>query len=635
MQTGKSSNLPIETMSAEVNVLKRAVDPLTTLLSGFDLSITFKNDQAQTMYDTRTGKPVRMILPILPGDADAHVIAAFHGYIDHEVGHVLYTDISDFHKELDSRMLKTFFNIVEDIRIERCMCERFVLYGSEVFDDVRLVGVLPQSVAKFGGETDNYMWPRHNSDFALFRVYAAPDGTPAPYAAENVPYATADFLHVSREGYDEGDFALSLGYPMRTARSATSSEIWRTRHVINEPIVAIRGRMLEALQQRMRADREVNLTYYEEFNAQANEYKNFLGMNEWIDRQGLVARKRDFERQLVEWTRREGRYPGVARYLTEQERAQADSVESRAVGCLLEGFHRGSQMLNFVMAFGPGLETLRKGGVNTGMSRKDYLHNVAYYYGRMVPEVDREMTALGMELVRQQVPAEFLPSFYTDVVDSLYGGNIRRFVDTLYARSIFADSARIRRWLDTPWCSYDEDPAVKVEHSVDEMLHRLRTAAKSRKPDRQALQDYQAARIACLGGAYYPDADRTLRFSYGRVRGLDTRGFQTRFSEIAAKDDGVNPDYRRTDRLRELDAECREGALADTPLCFITDGDVTGGNSGSPMLSPVPLSGSAPDRMPYSVSGQTHRKRRFICGFGRRGNGVSGRWKTPEKIRFG
>lgn len=126
MQTGKSSNLPIETMSAEVNVLKRAVDPLTTLLSGFDLSITFKNDQAQTMYDTRTGKPVRMILPILPGDADAHVIAAFHGYIDHEVGHVLYTDISDFHKELDSRMLKTFFNIVEDIRIERCMCERFV-----------------------------------------------------------------------------------------------------------------------------------------------------------------------------------------------------------------------------------------------------------------------------------------------------------------------------------------------------------------------------------------------------------------------------------------------------------------------------------------------------------------------------
>ena len=373
---------------------------------------------------------------------------------------------------------------------------------------------------------------------------------------------------------------------MRTTRSATSSKIWRTRYVVNAPIVAIRGRMLEALQQRMRADRAVNLAYYEEFNAQANEYKNLLGMNEWIDRQGLIARKRDFERQLVEWTRREGRFPGVVRYLTEQERAQADSAEFRAVGCLLEGFHRGSRMLNFVMAFGPGLETLRKGGVNTGMSRKDYLNNVAYYYGRMVPEVDREMTALGMKLVRQQVPAEFLPSFYTDVVDSLYGGDMRRFVDTLYARSIFADSARIRRWLDAPWCSYDEDPAVEVEHSIDGMLHRLRlrAAEKSRTPDRQALQDYQAARIACLGGAYYPDADRTLRFSYGRVRGLDTRGFQTRFSEIAAKDDGVNPDYRRTERLRELDAECREGALADTPLCFITDGDVTGGNSGSPML---------------------------------------------------
>lgn len=463
---------------------------------------------------------------------------------------------------------------------------RFVLYGSEVFNDVRLVGVLPQSVAKFGGETDNYMWPRHNPDFAFFRVYAAPDGTPADWAPENVPYASENFLQVSQEGYDEGDFALSLGYPMRTTRSATSAEIWRTRYVVNAPIVAIRGRMLEALQQRMRADRAVNLAYYEEFNAQANEYKNLLGMNEWIDRQGLIARKRDFERQLVEWSRRESRFPGVERYLAAQERAQADSVESRAVNCMLEGFHRCSRMFNFVMAFGPGLENLRKGGVNTGMSRKDYLHNVAYYYGRMVPEVDREMTVLGMELVRKELPAELLPSFYTEQVDRFYGGDIRRFVDTLYARSIFADSVRIRRWLDAPWCSYDEDPVVEVEHSIDEAFQRLRarSARKNYTPDRQAIQDYRAARIAFLDGAYYPDADRTLRFSYGRVRGLDTRGFQTRFSEIAAKDDGVNPDYRRTERLRELDAECREGRLDDTPLCFITDGDVTGGNSGSPML---------------------------------------------------
>ena len=471
---------------------------------------------------------------------------------------------------------------VRDYRASTC----FVLYGSEVFNDVRLVGVLPQSVAKFGGETDNYMWPRHNPDFALFRVYAAPDGTPASYAPENVPYATGNFLHVSQEGYDEGDFALSLGYPVRTTRSATSAEIRRTRDVVNGPIVAIRGRMLDALQQRMRADRAVNLAYYEEFNALANEYKNLLGMNEWIDRQGLVDRKRAFERDLVEWTRREKRFPGVERYLAAQERMLADSVESRAVNCMLEGFHRCSRMLNFVMAFGPGLETLRKGGVNTGMSRKDYLHNAAYYYGRMVPEVDREMTALGMELVRKELPADLLPSFYAEQVDSLYDGDIRRFVDTLYARSIFADSVRIRRWLDAPWCSYDEDPVVEVEHSIDEAFRRARARAaqKSYTSDRQAMQDYRAAQIAFLGGAYYPDADRTLRFSYGRVCGLDTRGFQTRFSEIAAKDDGVNPDYRRTERLRELGAEIRDGRACDTPLCFITNGDVTGGNSGSPML---------------------------------------------------
>lgn len=461
---------------------------------------------------------------------------------------------------------------------------QFVLYGCEVFNDVRLVGVLPQSVAKFGGETDNYMWPRHNPDFALFRVYAAPDGTPAAYAPENRPYESVDFLHVSTEGYAEGDFAMSLGYPMRTTRSATAGEIARTRYDVNAPIVAVRGPLLDTLQRRMWADRAVNLAYYEEFNALANEYKNLLGMNEWIDRQGLIARKRDFECELVGWTRREGCYPGAERYLAMPVRE--DSVENRATNVLLEGLHRCSRMLNFVMAFGQGLETLRKGGVNTGMSRKDYLHNVAYYYGRMNPDVDREMTVLGMELIRREVPAELLPSFFTGQIDRRYGGDIRRFVDTLYARTIFADSARIRRWLDAPWCSYEEDPAVEVERSVDEAFRRLRArgAEMGSHPVRADLQDYLAARIAFLGGDYYPDADRTLRFSYGRVRGLDTRGFQTRFSEIAAKDDGRNPDYRRTERLRELDRACRDGKVADLPLCFITDGDVTGGNSGSPMV---------------------------------------------------
>ena len=461
---------------------------------------------------------------------------------------------------------------------------RFVLYGCEEFDDVRLVGVLPQCVAKFGGETDNYMWPRHNPDFALFRVYAAPDGTPAPYASRNVPYETRDFLRISDQGYREGDFTMSLGYPVRTTRSATSFEIARTRYDVNAPIVSVRGPLLDTLQGCMRADRTVNLAYYEEFNAQANEFKNLLGMNEWIDRQKLIARKRSFERELVDWTHRKGIYSGVERYLAAPWRA--DSTESRATNLLLEGLYRGSRMLDFVMAFGPGLETLHRGGVNTGMSRTDYLCNVARYYGRMVPAVDREMTALGMELVRSLLPAESLPTFYSSQIDRLYGGDIRRFVDTLYARSIFADSTRIRRWLDAPWCSYAEDPAVEVELSIDSALQqlRLRGAGKNRNPDREAMRDYQAARIAFLGGAFYPDADRTLRFSYGRVRGLDSRGFQTRFSEIAAKDDGRNPDYRRTERLRELSEACRIGDLADPPLCFLTDGDVTGGNSGSPML---------------------------------------------------
>jgi len=174
-----------------------------------------------------------------------------------------------------------------------------VLYVAQSFSDVRLVGAPPYAIAKFGGETDNWTWPRHGCDFAYLRVYVSKDGKSTGYHADNVPYHPDVYLKVSTEGYKKGDYAMSIGYPGYTNRNATSMQIWETQHVLNPPMIKIRTARQEILQKFMREDESLRIKYAEKFASSANYCKNSIGMNQWIEDLKVCEKKAEYEQAFL------------------------------------------------------------------------------------------------------------------------------------------------------------------------------------------------------------------------------------------------------------------------------------------------------------------------------------------------
>lgn len=468
----------------------------------------------------------------------------------------------------------------------------FILYQQELFEDVRLVGFAPQQVAKFGGETDNWTWPRHNPDFAYYRVYASRDGRGVKYSAENVPYKPDVWLRLSTEGYAEGDFAMSLGYPVHNNRSATSQQIWNMRNVQNIPMIDARGLRLAIMREAMERDPELRLKYSERYSTAANYLKNAVGMNEWIDRLDLITKKEAFEEEFVAWiiadNERAAKYGGAIEYLESDMRV--DSLYGRAVGYFLEGFSESCEMLRFVSSFGAWMRENGGRAQPAGRgapTREDFFTNVRNYYRGYDAALDERITKATFRLIREKLPQELLPSFYDDI-DRQFAGDIDAYVEDLFARSIFSDPAKIMAWVEKPSGEYDRDPAVIVTNSISARRSQANRAQDSRRNvNRAHMAQYHAALVEFMGDGYYPDADATLRLSYGTVQSLGDKPYRTLLSELIAKECADNPDYFMNPELRRL-WESRDFAPwatgDDIAACFITNGDVTGGNSGSPML---------------------------------------------------
>ena len=470
-----------------------------------------------------------------------------------------------------------------------------ILYQQQVFEDIRLVGVPPRSVAKFGGETDNWMWPRHSADFAYFRVYVSKEGNPATYAGDNIPYTPAKHLNISTGGHQKGDFAMSIGYPMYTDRQATSTRIAEIRNTQNIPMIDVRGLRMEILKRRMDADPGIQLTYYEKYSTAVNYLKNARGMNEWIDRLDVIKGKQALESDLVRWisgdAERRNRYPEVEAYL--ESLSAADSETRGVLAYFHEAFGENSDMLRFAGAFGGWMHAIRFNPGGGAGKLSDFIATARHHYKGYDKTMDAEITKATLKMLREKLPERLLPSFYADI-DRDFGGDLEAYVDSLYEKSIFSDLDRIIAWTGKADRDYNSDPVVRLLHSVNEKRSEIekiaRQSPRARPPGGAAR--YTAALTEYRNEAYYPDADGTARLSYGTVQELETDAgrlhYQTFLSELMAKEDPANSDYHINDQLKKL-WESKEfrgyGSPDDMPVCFITNGDVTGGNSGSPMLN--------------------------------------------------
>ena len=472
----------------------------------------------------------------------------------------------------------------------------FIVY--KIFRDIRLVGTPPSSIGKFGADTDNWMWPRHTGDFSIFRVYADKDNNPADYSEDNVPYSPERHLRISLAGYEEGSPAMIMGYPGTTNRFMTASELAEQRER-NEVAIKVRTVRQDVLMADMQADPKIMIQYASKYAGSSNGWKKWIGMNETFAKLGVQDRRAEEEVAFTEWVNAGGqeridRYGDALKNIDE-------AVAGRKADNLLAAYLReslGSIELVNVSAYG--------GMIKEALDKKDQEKRDAelasieaalenFYKDYSMP-TDKKVAVAMISLLKESIPAEELPSFYQEI-DSCFGGNINAFVEDLYSKSLYTSLDKVKAAVDAADVSaLTDDPACKV----------LLSYIKSYNPHQQALieyaeqfaqgkKDYIAGTLEMREGeAIYPDANFTMRLTYGTVLPYYPRdavfyNYYTTLKGVMEKEDPSNWEFVVPDKLKKLYEAKDFGRYAnekgEMPLAFISNLDITGGNSGSPIMN--------------------------------------------------
>ncbi|HCN13750.1 MAG TPA: serine protease, partial [Alistipes sp.] len=300
---------------------------------------------------------------------------------------------------------------------------QYFSFVMEVFTDIRLVGTPPQSIGKFGGDTDNWMWPRHTGDFSVFRVYAGPDNKPADYSPENRPYRADKYLKVSLAGVKENDFAMIMGFPGSTQRYATSYELADMLEVSNPQRIFIRGERQEILWKDMLASDKVRIQYASKYAGSSNYWKNSIGMSRGIKKLKVKERKQAQEASFQAWAEantlpEEGYVDALAKVKSAVE-GRSDS--RAAMQYISEAFLGGIELLR------PAMGVIRGDGLAEEVDADEVMARMGKWYKDYSPETDRKVAKRMMRIARENM--KVLPSFYAEIVDKRFGGDIDAYVD--------------------------------------------------------------------------------------------------------------------------------------------------------------------------------------------------------------
>ena len=473
---------------------------------------------------------------------------------------------------------------------------RYYLFFLKVYSDVRMVAAPPSSIGKFGGETDNWMWPRHTGDFSMFRIYADSLGNPALYSEDNVPLKTPKHLSISIRGLQEGDYAMVMGFPGSTQRFLTRSEIQERMDCQNTPRIQVREARQEVLKKEMAASDKVRIQYAGKYASSSNYWKNSIGMNKAIVDNKVREAKSEQEARFAQFAAEKGNeeYANVV--------AQIDEViaESSPVTYLRMAFTE-----TFMMGIEFGAPYKVMDSLKVAIKAKDkeaierwgnqlrqsyaQIHNKDYDH-----EVDRKVAKALFALYKEMELD--LPAFY-ETIEKDYKGDIDRYVDAMYDNSITANEQNLEKFLKKPTLkAIDKDLAVAFSRGKWEMYNEISAKAV---PVREKLQQLHKTYVRGLCEMYAPtpkapDANFTLRLTYGTVKPYSPKNgvsydYYTTLEGVMEKEDATNPEFVVPERLKQLYAAKDYGryALSDgrLPVNFITTNDITGGNSGSPVMN--------------------------------------------------
>ena len=464
---------------------------------------------------------------------------------------------------------------------------QYFLFLYRQYEDIRLVGAPASSIGKFGGDTDNWMWPRHTGDFSMFRIYADKDNNPAPYSKDNVPYKPKKFFRISTGGVKEGDFTFIYGFPGRTQEYIHSEGVRYIEETGDPHKIHLRSLRLDIMSKYQSESQKVRIQYSSKHANVANAWKKWQGEVKGIRKMKTVQTKQEFERAFRQWSKG-GEFDGVV------ERIEALYKELEPYQFAADYYSetvKAIEIANFAASFHSAYKSDAEKAADL----------IEPFYKDWYLPIDKECFAALMTEFDRNVPEEFKCGYFTKQMNKY--GSTEKWADALFSRSIFTDKAAVESFIrkhksadklqKDAAAEFAEEFALWYSTDIKPVTERLNRELQL------AYRDYMRGQMVyCrtqrIPKAFYPDANLTLRVAYGHIKGYSPAdGMYYKPSStikgIMEKDDPEIFDYNIPQRLRDIYAQKDYGRWADDsgeiPVCFIATNHTTGGNSGSPVIN--------------------------------------------------
>ncbi len=479
----------------------------------------------------------------------------------------------------------------------------YYMYITETFRDIRMVGAPPSSIGKFGGDTDNWMWPRHTGDFSLFRIYAGPDNKPADYSPDNKPFKPRHHVPISLSGIQEGDFTMIFGFPGRTSEYLTSQAVEEIANVSNPAKINIRDTKLTILDKDMKASDAVRIQYAAKYAGIANYWKKWIGETRGIHKANAIEKKQQLEKQFAQWAAatpvRQQKYGNLLAAFAKNYKALDGITISRDY--ITEAAY-GVELINYANNFVLLQEMLQKDvpqqEINALVERIE--KGAAGFFKNYNAPTDKKVFAALLPLYYKNIDPAMHPDAFK-LVTQKYKGDFAKYADELYSTSQLTSEAGVKQLLANVKAgktdALQNDPAVQLAASISNYYKANVLPTYTQVNDNLNLlyRTYVAGlREMQQDKKFYPDANSTLRVAYGKVEpyepvdGVKYKYYTTLGGIIEKAETGAAEDYAIPARLKELYEQKDYGPYGvngEMPVNFIASNHTTGGNSGSPVIN--------------------------------------------------
>ncbi|MCR4828208.1 MAG: S46 family peptidase [Bacteroidales bacterium] len=476
---------------------------------------------------------------------------------------------------------------------------QFFLFVHIIYKDVRLVGAPPSSMGKFGGDTDNWSWPRHTCDFSMFRIYTAPDGTPAAYSDENIPLKPKHFLPVSNRELKDGDFAMVMGFPGTTDRFLTSYGLEETMGITNKLRYEIRTVKINVLREQMASSQAIRIKYASKYASCSNYWKYSNEQNKALKNLNTMGVKRDIERQYSAWA--VGKDPKYSKALDLIRQGYADRAPyESAISYLAEGLLSGPELpfQSFKIGFNMNMVmTNPRFEENRDEIIAELVKEAQEFYKDYDQATEMRLVAEMYKYVYDNMEMQFMPDFLTAAAKK-YKGNWNKYVEDMFKKSVFANEETFMKFMQKPnMKALEKDPLFLAGQGSYMKYTEVRAMVPKESADglQRGIRDFTDGILQINKNVKWlcPDANSTIRLTYGNVKAYDpcdavSYKFYTTMKGIIAKEDPTNSEFEVPARLKMLYEQKDFGPYANSKgelvTCFITNNDITGGNSGSPVM---------------------------------------------------